>query len=274
MTVYIEYVLIDNFIIDFLILKATFTVSGQTTSIKRLFLCSIILSVFALLFPYVDVGGIISTSIKVAFGLLTIILAGKYQSFREYYITVLIFFTFTFLTGGGVTAIYSLLNLPFGTTPTIALAVLPIWLILKLGKSLIFYLSRKGKNKEYIYPVEICVVKKKVSCKGFLDTGNGLYDNGTPCVVCSAKLIGKLFTLSLPKMKKINVQTINGNSQKIAIQSTYIKIYMDGQWNIYNNVTLVLSNAGFDDGYQIILHPSLFKENYVKSNNVQTEKAS
>ena len=136
MTVYIEYVLIDNFIIDYLILKATFTVTAKNTVKGRLFICALILSVFAVIFPLIKLNGVIGGLVKFFYGLLCIILAYDYKSLKEYVGVALVFFALTFLTGGFVTALYGAFDLPFGNKLTIAVAVIPIYLILKVKQRL------------------------------------------------------------------------------------------------------------------------------------------
>ena len=69
MKVYIEYVLIDNFVIDYLLLKATFAVTGYPYSKGRLFLCAFLGSLFALLYPLIPVGEPFITISKILFGL-------------------------------------------------------------------------------------------------------------------------------------------------------------------------------------------------------------
>ena len=51
MIVYIEYVLIDNFIIDYLMLKATFNLTGMPVKKRRLFLCAFLGAAIALMYP-------------------------------------------------------------------------------------------------------------------------------------------------------------------------------------------------------------------------------
>ena len=274
MTVYVEYVLIDNFIIDYLILKATFAITAKKIAKGRLFICALILSIFALIFPLLNLNGVIGGLIKILYGMLCIIFAYEYKTLNEYVGVVLVFFALTFLTGGFVTALYQAFGIPFGNKLTISLAVIPICSILKICKVLFNYLTRKVQVTKFLYKTQISVGKITVDGVGFLDTGNVLYDGNFPCVICSVDLAKKFLEGGIFEIKKIPVQTVNGNSQKIAIQSATVKIYTPTKTNIHNNVTLVVSNKAFSDGYQIILHPSLIKESYDKSNCAKTEKVS
>ena len=44
--------------------------------------------------------------------------------------------------------------------------------------------------------------------------------------------------------------------------------------NIYNNVTLCVSNMAVGTGYELILHPALFKEDYENQSFIKIKKVS
>ena len=55
MTVYIEYVIIDNFIIDYLLLKTSLVLSGANAQRARLLFCAVLGVGFSLLLPIISV---------------------------------------------------------------------------------------------------------------------------------------------------------------------------------------------------------------------------
>ena len=111
MTVYIEYVLIDNLVIDFLLLKATFALTSIDYKRGRLFLCAFLGAIIALIYPLIHIK-IVSTLIKVLSGFLLTALAVKYKNKKSYFINTAIFFTFTFLI------VDALPSFPFLSTAT------------------------------------------------------------------------------------------------------------------------------------------------------------
>ena len=65
MTVYIEYAILDNFVIDWILLKATLSLTGRTAKKGRLFICSFIGAIFALITPLVYFNLVLSFFVKV-----------------------------------------------------------------------------------------------------------------------------------------------------------------------------------------------------------------
>ncbi|MBP5466574.1 MAG: sigma-E processing peptidase SpoIIGA, partial [Clostridia bacterium] len=53
MTVYVEYVLIDNFFIDLMLFNTAFKITGQKVSRMRLILCSAFGAAFAFFYPLI-----------------------------------------------------------------------------------------------------------------------------------------------------------------------------------------------------------------------------
>ena len=78
----------------------------------------------------------------------------------------------------------------------------------------------------------------------------------------------------LPKIGKIELSTVTGKDQSFCVKLNYLKIYIDGRVNIFNNVTLALAKQGIGDDYDVILHPALKENNYVKCDKDKTEKVS
>ena len=82
MTVYIEYVLIDNFVIDYLLLKTTFSLARAKVKRGRLAVCATLGAAISLFYPLIE--GVLAVSIPLKFcvGLLLVSLARKHQSLK------------------------------------------------------------------------------------------------------------------------------------------------------------------------------------------------
>ena len=262
MTVYIEYVIIDNFVIDYMLLKATFAITGSNCSKTWLFLCAIIGAGFALLIPLMNFNSILVTLIKIVFGLLLVVIAGRYKSVKEYYINFLIFILLTFAVGGSVIGIYSMLGIDYSSEVSIAVMVLPVYVLIKIIVLVIKFIYKRKNVMTGVFETEITVENVTKKCKGFLDTGNGLYDGDSPVIVCGIKLAKELLVNALKKpLKKITVNTATGQSMMFAVKTQSVKIYIWNKEHIFNNVTLCVTKNPIGVGYDVILHPALFKEN-------------
>lgn len=276
MTVYIEYVFIDNFVIDYLLLKATFTLTGNAISKRRLLFCAFLGGAFALIYPLLSVHALLLTVIKLLFGLLLLFLAGNYRSLKNFYINCGVFFGFTFLTGGAVIGVFTLFDLDYSSEISVALMVLPVYLFIRALSALVKYLYRKKDIDCFVYDCEAEFDGKTVKMKGFFDTGNGLYDGNDPVIICGRKFFKKMINGIdfLPKIGEINFSTVSGNDRSYCIKIPVFKIYIDGRANIFNNVTLAVARSCVGESYDVILHPALKERNYVEHCKEKTEKVS
>lgn len=267
MVVYIEYVLIDNFVIDYLLLKATFVITNLSVKKGRLFLLAFLGAIFALTYPFMQQIGFLLTIIKILFGLLLMLLATNYKSIKSYYVNTLIFFALTFLTGGVIIGLSNILGIELGTEFSIAIIILPAYLIIKGITELIKYLYRRKDEVAFLYDIELTLNGKVVKTKGFLDTGNGLYYNNQPVIICNKGLFLSFINSNsvLPKMEKIECKTVAGSSTLFAVKISTLKIYFNSEERIFNNVVMAISKVDSVD-YQVILHSALMGENYDSSN--------
>ena len=276
MTVYIEYVIIDNFIIDYLLLKTSLALSGANTQRARLLFCAVLGVGFSLLLPIISVHTIILTLVKVCFGLIMVLLSAPFRSKREFYITTLLFFCLTFLTGGAVIGVFSIFGIDYSSEIVVSTMFVPVYFIIKATSSVIKYLYRRKSVQALIYETHVTVFNKTVSCRGFLDTGNGLYDGDRPVIICSKKFAKNLINLSAGgvKLKRLTVGTVNGQRQNIAFEIDEVKIYNLDKVNIFNNVTMCVVKESVGDGYDVILHPALVKGDYDEKPKVEVKEVS
>ena len=276
MQVYIEYVLIDNFLIDYLLLKATFAITGKTVGRKRLFLCALLGAICALILPLVEGVAILAVLYKLFSGLLIVVLAEKTFSFRSFYINALVFFLLTFLAGGGIIGVFSILGIDYSSEVSIALMFLPVWIFLKGVLSVVKYFSKRKSLAGFYYDVELSFLENKIIVKGFLDSGNTVYDGSSPVIFINKKLAKSLIKNDMLKagIKKIIIQTVSGETQKLAFKLTKIKIYNEGGQNIFNNVTACVIESASFDGYEVILHPALMEELKDDKSTINTQKIS
>ena len=126
MTVYVEYVLIDNLVIDYLLLKATFALTGINYARGRLFVCAFFGAIVALVYPLIT-NKALSLIIKVLTGFLITLLAVKYRSKKEYCVNTALFFCLTFLSGGAFIGVCSILGIDYSSEFSIAVMILPVY---------------------------------------------------------------------------------------------------------------------------------------------------
>ena len=256
MNVYIEYVLIENFIIDYFMIKATLCVVRLTAKKGRLLFCALLGSVFSVVFPLLILPTVLLTLIKILLGMLLTLIATDYKTIKSYVVTTVIFFACTFFCGGAIYGVMEIFNIPLESEVFISLITIPVYIVLRVFSEIINYFYLQKTINQFSYKVELSLMGNSISCTGLLDTGNGLTYDGAPVIVCSKKLALNLIGDNLARIKfiKIAVNTVQGNSENTAFKIDMLKIFNMDKMNIHNNVTLMIANNSFN-GYDVILNP-------------------
>ncbi len=273
MIVYIEYVIINNVIIDYLMLKATFLLTGNPIKKRRLFLCAFLGGIVALLYPALEINQAILTLVKIMSGLLIVLLASEYKSGKNFYINAVIFFFYTFITGGVIIGVFNLFNVEYQSEFIVAIIVVPVYFVLRILAQVKDYIFRRKTVQSLIYKVKLSSDGQEIFSKGFLDTGNSLFDNGKPVILCDKHLVKELIgnRIAKIKFKKIEILTATGKRQNLAFKLDRLVLYIMDKEHIFDNVTACISHLNFE-GYSVILHPELIKENEHDENVVSIEK--
>ena len=94
MEVYIEYVITDNFIIDYFLLSLALKYSKAQVNKKRIALSAAIGTIVAVLMPIFNASAAIKFFIKIALAFVMIIVAAKPKSGRGYFLSLCLFLIF------------------------------------------------------------------------------------------------------------------------------------------------------------------------------------
>lgn len=256
MEVYIEYVIIDNVVIDYLLLKAAFTVIGKRYGKGRLFLCSVLGAGAALIFPLLNFNAVLTAAIKIIVGFGLTLFAAKYKNIKEYVFVTAVFLLFTFISGGFVTAVYELFGISFSEEISIGLVILPVYICVKVCVETVKNIYKRRSVLRSVVDAEIIACGKTLKVKGLIDTGNALYYKGLPVIIANRD-VGENFISPNVKIETYYFDTASGEGKMFLIKTDKIKIFYDGKENIYNNVMLGITKKDVGTGYDVILHPSL-----------------
>lgn len=284
MIVYIEQVLIDNFIINFLILLCLGFVFRVKLKKVNLIISSLLGSVISLLMPIFSLNNIISFIIKILLSLSMISLIKRYKTLSEFLLYYLTFILLTFLFGGACLFLllsfdknfnvnnYNSYSLPLGVI------VLIIFFISLLIKNIFKNIYKRKKLNSFIYKIKLFNNNKCDEILGYLDSGNFLNDNLTkkPITIVDFNSLKNLLvdinitdilfnrTDKLNKyFKNVHLQTvssINKGSKILIIEIEKLEIYSENKMNIINNACIGLTIKSFinDLGYSALLNPQLF----------------
>ncbi len=260
MVVYVEYVFIDNLVIDYLLLKLTLQVLGVKPKKARLFLCALLGAGFALLMPVFTFNNIALIFYKCFSGIIIFCLSIKKPNKKELYRGIIIFFLLTFLTGGAIIGIFSLFNVDYNKELSIALMIAPVYLLIKAFESVIKYLYKRREVEVNCYKTVISLGGKSIECKGFVDTGNMLFDGDVPVIIVSKSTGVSLIGNSVPKIKYIDYQTTSNKDKMLTVQNATVEIYLGDKPSKIDNVRVGVSKVNIGAEYNVILHPYVLKE--------------
>lgn len=293
MEIYIEYALAENWILDTTLLYLALKTVRLPVVKIRIFLSAACGALFATFFPLLRLTGFFSFAVRYAFGAILCLVAVRSHSMKNYLLVVLFFYLYTFALGGALLGVYNFFRLEYTASGRYIVSQTPVAVVLigacgffLLMVKLISALYHKYGRKKLLYLCEINLNGVKISGTGLLDTGNSLLLDGVPVCLLdkddAAVFLEELNRENLEKsprklsdespIKKIKIKTATGEGELIAFFAN-LKIYSEDEKNIIDKVYFAVAPVALGNGYQIILHPQLFKEgSRAEKNSATSEK--
>lgn len=246
MYVYIEQLLIENLIINYIILYVTKLLIKSDTSKTRIFIASIIGSIYTLSAFFPPIITIVKLISKIIVAVTIIRIAFKPKNIRIFLKIMATFHLVAFTFAGISLSLIYMANINAHINngvfyisnfkvKKLAIAIAFGWILFQLTFE---YLKNKNINADNFVFLKIEFAKKEISLKGMIDTGNSLKDpiNKLPVIIVEFLAIKDLFP--------------------IEIQELFEK-HSENNLNLFTNV---LYNASSDFKFRLIPFKSLGKE--------------
>lgn len=211
--IYAEYLLIENFIINYIILYVTKRFTRTDTSNIRLILSALFGAIYTLLVFVPKLHFLANFIAKISVSVLLIIIAfnpAKYKKFLKLFAT---FYTVSFVFAGGSFALFYLTNsrVYFGkgifyirdingfNSRFLIIGIIVSLLFFKIAFQFIF--SKLSKQNMYIN-LTVKLQNKRTKLKGLVDTGNSLMDPVTniPVIVVEFTAIKEILPTSIQEI--------------------------------------------------------------------------
>ena len=284
MEVYIEYVVLDNLIINYVLLRLV-NFSLKLNAKKSLCVLSAVIgTIAAVLFPFLNsniaLNNLILFILKLLLGLVTVLIIKKPKSLTCLITTFFLFLTYTFVLGGMCFGLIYMLNLKTTFSGVLINGFeIPISLFLLLGLSylkILFGLIKIVKHKcnysKFYYDVKLCVNNKHTIVTGFLDSGNQINVLNSGIVVINYKTLIKLYpNLNLQKLivgnlkesglknaKLINITNSGGNTKMLTFTLDELQIVGENNKVInLKNQVVGLAKTNFNGKFDCLLSPEL-----------------
>jgi stage II sporulation protein GA (sporulation sigma-E factor processing peptidase) len=261
MKVYLDLILILNFLFDFLLLIIVGILLRRHTSLKRISLGALVgsLSIF---FLFMNLTSISLFLLKVLVSILMVIISFKYKDLKYTFRNLLYLYTSSIILGGFL----YLLNVQFSYKQDGLIfyhnGLSVNWIVLLITSPIILYIYLKQglylkNNYSNYYLVDIYFKDEKVSLSAFLDTGNQLID---PYFKRPIILVSK-YQLSLNYKDEdiilVPYESLNHHGILKCIKPDKIDILGVG---IRSNLLIGISEDKINiDGVECILHTKLME---------------
>ncbi len=263
MTVYIEDVLFENFLVTYLVLCMVYAILGNKPQKIRHIFSSVIGAGVALLYPLINISSLLLTLLKCGIGYVICLVAYKGSLKKQLLFYVLFLFITAVYGGINLMISYSIYgNFDTGKLPTLAIiSILAIvtYLLNQCKKTL----YKKKNVQNFVYDVVIKNDGKIVKTQGYLDTGNLLIDpkDNRPVALMGFKIFEKLckdfsvsnfLTKSTNGLKNghyINVKTATGENSILVFDVDFLEIKNSKEKVCIRNPVFALSKVkitGFD----------------------------
>lgn len=267
MKVYVEYAVIDNFVMDYLILRLTVVGVSDKSSIKKRVLSSLIGTVFAVYLPLLSLSVAAEIFLKILTALLMVFFVAEYESVKAYVKRLVLFFVYTVVFGGAVYAFSGLIGVRFDPITNAYGGKFPLFAMLIAG-ALVFFVTYKilmaiFGRKAVVPFLRNCYIfadGQKIQAYGLIDSGNSILCGEDYVCVASKSLARKLCVCGLPeKYKKVVFSTAVGDSFMRVYTFDKICVINGKKQNIIYKVKIGIPEnpTEFGDDYSLIL-PSVY----------------
>ena len=215
-TVYVDILVVTNFIADYFLLLLTAFLSVNEVKRLRLFLGAGAASLSSLLIFAPELNAFLELAVRLAVSLVIVLITFGFVSFRRYIKSVIIFYAANVILAGGAMLLWSLFApnglvvrngaVFYNISPIVLIVTCAAVYLISLVVSKIIS-RRKARGREYSVSLEF--EGKKAEVKGIVDSGNMLRDviSGAPVIVCDYDKISSLVCTELKEiMSKQNFE--------------------------------------------------------------------
>lgn len=235
MVVYLDMLLLENFLVNLFLLTITMQTIKKKVPTGRLMLSSIIGTSYVLTIVIPKLQLFATTPFKIVVAVIMILIAIKDKSVIEILKAMGIFILYSILLAG--MAFYLAIKDNPSLSPSAMIynfsyknLILSLMITYILVYKLTVYVKERQILTSYVYNTEICIDNVKTIIKAFLDTGNELREPATnlPVIIVEKELFKDL-NLKTHDIYNIPYSVVNGyNGKLIGIRPDSVKINING----------------------------------------------
>ena len=203
MIVYAEYVFLENFIMNYIILSLTGKFAKYHNKQIMLILGAAFGALYAFVIFFPSLHFLFSVLMKLACSMIIIIVAFTPYKFKDFFRLIGIFYLITLIFGGAGFALFYFTSfngiVSNGIFYTSSITVKNIFISCGVGYILIKfcweYIQRQSSKEKIVMDICIDINKEKIILKGLVDTGNSLTDpiSKYPVIIVEYNKIEEIF---------------------------------------------------------------------------------
>ena len=286
MEIYIEYVIIDNLVINTLILLCTKATMKLKTKFSQIFLSAVIGTIFACVYPLLGLSNFALFPMKIALGIIMVLVLAPFMNFKEFALSFLFFILYTAVLGGACvmtllmfgTSLESLSAGGYDIAVPVGVILLIVSLYVCIIISLAKYFTQRKNVAPFIREAKLEIAGKELVFNAFIDSGNKLVDKktGLPIIILSVSLLEKYFCKEeienlllnfssnknspFKNVHSVDYNTISGEQKKMVVfEADWLCIKnQTGEYKT-NKFMVGLTYKKFNDAikYDMLLNPAV-----------------
>lgn len=265
MVVYVEYALVENFLLDGSLLYLSLKFCRLRVRRIALFLSALTGSVFAVLFPLLPLTGVVAYLVRFAFGCVLCFVVSPARSVKKTGIFTAVFYLLTFSLGGALLAGYSFFGISYTESGGYLFSQTPFGVV--LGGLVVFFIAA-GKIGKYFFSraraakvsrrCRLCSSVGALEGEGLADTGNLVTFRGEPVCLVDERA-AKPLTERLLSEGTVLVRTALKEGE-LKIFRGKMEIYSEKGKNIIDKIYFAPAPLGGGEGYAFILPAEIVGE--------------
>ena len=267
MTVYIEYAILDNLVIDYLLLKG----SARFVRLKYreifLLLSSAVGTAFAVVLPLFDIADVYAFFLKILCAALMCLIAAKHRGAGGYFLHFNVFLLFSFVLGGAAYGMLNLFGIKYDVQAYYQAKAIPVGITILIAYS--FFICVKKFTKVIVdgaitacalIDCELVIKGCVFRVKAFYDSGNFLEDkkSGLPVVIADKKTFRSI-SEKVVAIKRGEISVVSAGSRFYLpiYKIDYLRLKIKGKTFLKDAVLAVSKNMSGISGADILIGKNL-----------------
>lgn len=265
MTIYLDYIFIENLIVDYILLRETAHIARKNVSNKKILLATIIASCYVVFMMYLKIQQLNYIFCKILLVIVIVYITFKPKFIGEYLKIIALFFLISVINVGSLNVVMNLLNVQNSNSVLKLIVYVASFLLSKFFANNMWEIYRRDiKNNDLTYDVKLEINKKTYKYKAFLDTGNNVfsYTNNVPVIFAELLDYEMLNDLKCKEYFNICTVTLSSQIEKKAYMFENVEITKNEKtWHVKVGVVFEKTKLSKDGSYNMLLNYILYTQN-------------